>query len=226
MALATIDEIIPTRERGKVSVWAVEDSASFRSAVVQVLNSISGIRCTQSFPTMDVALESLGKGSPPDVLLMDIHLPGSSGVDSVIKIRSELPDLPILLLTINEDHSSIMRVICAGALGYLVKTASVNTIKSAIYEVNHGEADMPPQIARSVQTLFDDCPPKNSRDRLSSQQQQTLTLLTEGKNRSEIAEILNCEATALGRDIRTLYGKLHKHSRSPAAAKLIRNKTF
>ena len=210
----------------KISVWTIEDSDSYRAAIVQVLNTIEGIECTQAFSSCEAAIETLLVKNPPDVILMDIHLPGISGVEGVTQIRAKFPDLHIIMLTINEDHASIMQAICAGATGYLLKTSSLETIGNAIFEANEGGAPMTPQIARSVLKLFARHTPPKEDHGLSSQELKVLELLVEGKIKKEVAERLNLSYHTVDNYVRRIYKKLHVHSLSAAVAKAINEKMF
>ena len=226
MSHLSVDETNAETEQGTISVWAVEDSDSYRTAVVQVLKSIVGVECTGSFSSCEEAIESLGSCQSPEVILMDIHLPGMSGVEGVAKIRSEFPDIHIIMLTVNEDHSSIMGAVCAGATGYLLKTSSLEEIGNAILQVNQGGAPMTPRIARSVLNLFTKHAPSKEDYGLSSQERRVLELLVEGKIKKEVADTLDLSYHTVDNYVRRIYRKLHVHSLSAAVAKAIGEKLF
>lgn len=207
-------------------VWTIEDSDSYRHAIARVLNSMGGVECAQSFSSCEDAIESLRDGPAPNVILMDIHLPGISGVEGVRQIKSTSPDIHIIMLTVTEDHSSIMQAICGGATGYLLKTSSMEMIGQAIFEVMNGGAPMTPQIARSVLHLFARHSPAKVDYGLSKQERRVLELLVEGKLKKEVADRLGLSYHTVDNYVRGIYRKLHVHSLSAAVAKAVRDRIF
>lgn len=209
-----------------IDVWAIEDSDTYRIAIVRVLNSIDGIRCTKAFPNCEEAIQSLNSDNRPRVVLMDINLPGITGVEGVRQIKAEAPDILIIMLTAIENHSSIMQAICAGATGYLLKTSSMDTISQAIFDVVQGGAPMTPQIARSVLHLFVRHVPTEADYGLSKQETRVLDLLVEGKAKKEVADVLQLSYHTVDNYVRGIYRKLHVHSLSAAVAKAVRERLF
>ena len=130
------------------------------------------------------------------------------------------------MLTINEDHDSIMQAVCAGATGYLLKTSSLDAIGSAIFEAKNGGAPMTPQIARSVLKLFAQHTPPKEDYGLSTQEQRVLELLVAGKIKKEVADMLDLSYHTVDNYVRRIYKKLHVHSLSAAVAKAINDKLF
>jgi DNA-binding NarL/FixJ family response regulator len=210
----------------EIDVWAIEDSETYRAAIVRVLNSIPRIRCSGVFSSCEEALHHLRKSPGPRVLLMDINLPGITGIEGIQQIMDFSPSTDIIMLTVINDHPSIMQALCAGATGYLLKTASMKNIAQAIFEVVEGGAPMTPQIARSVLRLFVRHTPAPANYRLSKQEKNVLELLVEGKAKKEVAALLEISYHTVDNHVRAIYRKLHVHSLSAAVAKAIKEKVF
>jgi DNA-binding NarL/FixJ family response regulator len=209
-----------------IEVWTIEDSEDFRNAIVLVLNSIPGIRCDKAFSSCEEAIDELRKNPGPRVLLLDINLPGMTGLEGIQQIKALSSGTDIIMLTVINDHSSIMQALCAGATGYLLKTSSMQSIRAAIFEVVDGGAPMTPQIARSVLRLFVRHSPAKVDYGLSKQETNVLELLVEGKVKKEIAEILRLSYHTVDNYVRGIYRKLHVHTLSAAVAKAVREKLF
>lgn len=213
-----VDEII--------DVWTVEDSEGYRNAIVRVLNSIPRIRCQRAFSSCEELIQRLKQSTGPRVLFMDINLPGITGVEGIQQVKALSPCTEIIMLTVINDHSSIMQALCAGATGYLLKTSSMEAIGNAIFEVVNGGAPMTPQIARSVLGLFVRHAPVKADYGLSNQERNVLELLVDGKVKKEIADQLGLSYHTVDNYVRGIYRKLHVHSVSAAVAKAVREKLF
>ena len=135
-------------------VWLVEDNHTFRNTVARVLADVEGIECTQHFSNAEDALDALDGGGVPDVLLLDVQLPGLNGIEAVQKIKSISPATRVVILTAFNDHDKVFKAICAGASGYLLKTSPVERIVESIHEALAGGAPMTPQVASSVLQMF------------------------------------------------------------------------
>lgn len=209
-----------------IDVWTIEDSDGYRTAIVRVLNAIPRVRCDRAFSSCEAAIQYLQSAPGPRVLFLDINLPGITGLEGIQKIKSLSAATDIIMLTVINDHSSIMQALCAGATGYLLKTSSMENISDAIFEVVDGGAPMTPQIARSVLRLFVRYTPTRVDYGLSRQETKVLELLVEGKAKKEIADILRLSYHTVDNYVRGIYRKLHVHSLSAAVAKAIREKLF
>src|SRR5580658_2392154 len=119
-------------------VWLVEDNHTFRNTVARVLGDVEGIECTQHFSNAEDALDALDGGGVPDVVLLDVQLPGLNGIEAVQKIKSISPASRVVILTAFNDHDKVFKAICAGASGYLLKTSPVDKIVESIREVLAG----------------------------------------------------------------------------------------
>src|SRR5688572_29520427 len=105
-----------------ISVWLVEDNHTFRNAIARVLNQVDDLECPQDFSNSEDALELLATGTVPDVVLVDVELPGLNGIEAVRRMKAMSPATRIIMLTVFDDHDKIFKAICAGASGYLLKT--------------------------------------------------------------------------------------------------------
>ena len=205
------------------AVWLVEDNASFRGAVAQVINRIDGLCCPRSFATCEEALEALAKEDPPAIVLLDVGLPGMNGIDGIREIKALAPETQALILTVFDDEEKVFRAICAGASGYLLKTAPVEEITAGIREVIAGGAPMNGRIAKKVLTMFSRLAPQPSDDYgLTAREQEVLHLMTEGLIKKEIAARLEISFHTVDTHLRKIYQKLHVNTVSGAVAKAVR----
>jgi DNA-binding NarL/FixJ family response regulator len=209
-----------------IEVAIVEDNHIIREGLAALINGTSGYKCVGDYFDCESFLLDLEK-IDPDVVLMDIALPGISGIEGVKKATEKKPGLDVLMLTIYEDSEKVFDALCAGACGYLVKKTPPSRLLEAIKEVNEGGSPMSSRIARQVITAFKDgniSSDEESDFNLSLREKEVLTLLGEGNNYKEIADELFISVDTVRHHIRNIYKKLHVHSRSEAVAKAIRRK--
>lgn len=208
------------------TVWTIEDNEGYRHTLVRVINQSEAARCEQAFASCEEALEALRQGPAPHVILMDINLPGMSGVDGVRAFKSLAPATEIVMLTMFSRHSTVLQALCAGASGYLLKTAPPEIIVQSISEVINGGAPMSPQIARSVLSLFTQFVPTNVDYGLTGREKAVLELLVKGQTKKEIADALQISYHTVDKHVRSIYEKLHVHSLSAAVAKAVQGRLF
>jgi DNA-binding NarL/FixJ family response regulator len=208
------------------SVWTVEDNEGYRNTLVRVINQADTVRCDQAFSSCEEALEALRQGARPKVILLDINLPGMSGVDGVREFKSIAPDTEVVMLTMFSHHSTVFEALCAGASGYLLKTSTPETLVQSIAEVIDGGAPMSPRIARSVLHLFTQHAPTNVDYGLTSREKNVLELLVKGHTKKEVANRLEISYHTVDKHVRSIYDKLHVHSLSAAVAKAVKEKLF
>ena len=204
-----------------ISIWLVEDNATYRGAVARALDRTPGLRCTGAFGRCEDALRRLRDDHPPEVILLDIGLPGLSGLDGISQLKALSPATSIIILTVFEDTDTIFRAICAGASGYLLKTSPAARVAQAIREVLGGGAPMTRQVAKSVLNRFAKLagpPPEHD---LSRRERETLEFLVQGLTTKEIGERLGLSIHTVDTHLRNIYRKLHVHSRSAAVAKAL-----
>jgi DNA-binding NarL/FixJ family response regulator len=207
-----------------IKVVLVEDNNTIREGLAALINGTNGYNCIGSFSNCESFLLKL-ETMKIDVVLMDIGLPGMSGIDGISKAKKIKPDLNILMLTIYEDSQSVFKALCAGACGYLVKKTPPSRLLEAINDVYEGGAPMSSLIARQVITVFQKNQNKKHEQTgtdLSDREIEVLTSLSDGNNYQEIADRLFISVDTVRHHIRNIYRKLHVHSQSEAVAKAIR----
>jgi len=203
-------------------VAIIEDQREFREGLAFLIDSSEGYRCPQRFGSMEEALDPLGR-DPPDVVLVDIGLPGISGIEGIRLLNERHPSLPVLMLTVYNDDERIFEAMCAGACGYLLKKTPKARILECIREVLDGGAPMSPEVARRVVELFRQVrPPRDAGYQLTTQEQRLLTLLGEGHHYKTAADQLSITVNTVSTHMRHIYEKLQVHSKSEAVAKALR----
>lgn len=203
-----------------VTVSIVEDAAGVREGLVRLLDSAPGFRCLASYPDAESALAGIPK-QIPEVVLMDIDLPGMNGVDCVRKLKALLPDVRVVMLTVYENPEKIFDALSAGAVGYLLKKRLAEDLLAAIQDACAGGAPMSSQIARKVVQFFQQIPASSSMESLSARELEVLDLLAKGFLVKEIADRTGLGYGTVRTYIRRIYEKLQVHSRSQAVAKYL-----
>jgi len=170
-----------------VSVWIVEDDPLFRKAIKKLLAAAEGIERPQAFETCEEALDACKREDAPEAVLMDIELPGMSGIEGIRRVKTISPSSHIIMLTVHEDNDRIFEAICAGASGYLLKPSSAEQITAAVRAARQGGATINPQIASKVLGMFADLAvPKGEYD-LTDREREVLEELVAGKTTKRIA---------------------------------------
>ena len=206
------------------SVWLIEDNAAYRRSLVKVLGQTPGFTCTGAFGALEDALEALGArpAAAPQVVLLDIGLPGLDGVSGLPRLRAAAAGARILMLTSFDDPDRIFRAICAGASGYLLKTAGALKIIESLHEVLAGGAPLSPPVARAVLTMFARLPAAAAADYgLSPRETQLLERLVAGRTIKEAAADLAVSYHTVDTHLRRIYDKLHVRTRQGAVAKAV-----
>ena len=204
------------------TLWIVEDHTSFRRTLVRVLNAETGFQCTRDFDSCEKLLAALLPPDAPDLLLLDVGLPGMSGLDGIRLIRERSPEMLIIILTVFEDDDKVFQAICAGASGYLLKTSSAADITQAVHDALAGGSPMNPRIARRVLQMFSKFAPKQSDYGLSEREKEILQLMTTGLIKKEIADRLALSIHTVDTYLRRIYEKLQVNTRTGAVAKALR----
>ena len=212
--------------RQPVSVWLIEDNHIFRNTVARALARVDGVECSQHFANAEDALDALLRGGVPDVVLLDVELPGQNGIEAVRKIKSISPATRVVMLTVFDDHEKVFKSICAGASGYLLKTSPVDRIVESIHEALSGGAPMTPHVASAVLKMFSQFAQPKQDYGLTTREQEILELMTKGLIKKEIADHLSCSYHTVDTHLRNIYTKLHVHSRSSAVAKALKERLF
>jgi DNA-binding NarL/FixJ family response regulator len=206
-----------------LDVWLVEDNDSYREAIMELIEETDRLQPI-AFRSCEEMTGALEEGHIPQVALMDIELPGASGIEGVKRIKAASPTSQIVMLTIHADSDRVFEAICAGASGYMLKSASADELLEAIDDVLRGRAPMDGQIARKMLKMFKHIAgPKGEYD-LTDREKEVLELLVEGLTKKQIADRLVISFHTVDTHIRNIYAKLHVHSRSDAVAKALRER--
>ncbi len=205
-----------------IKVSIVEDNADMRESVALLLDQAPGLRCVGAYATAEAAVRELA-AQKPDVALVDINLPGMNGIECVAKLKTQLPQLQVLMLTRYEQSDLIFDSIRAGASGYLLKHTPAAELIQAVEQVHAGGAPMTMQIARKVINHFQQIrQPASDMEKLTAREQEVLALLAKGYLYKEIASQLGISINTLRNHLRTIYDKLHVHSRTEATVKYLK----
>lgn len=211
----------------EIQVALVEDDAGVRANLAAMLNSSPGFSCQAAYEDGPSALRGIPQNRP-DVVLMDINLPGMLGTECVRQLKTVAPGLPVLMLTVYDDSEQIFKSLMAGATGYLLKRTPKDKLLDAIREVNNGGAPMSRQIARRVVQFFQEidhlpptAPSASSLHGLTDREQQVLAALAKGYAYKEIADHLKISFETVRTHVRSIYEKLHVHSRTEAVLKYL-----
>jgi DNA-binding NarL/FixJ family response regulator len=204
------------------TLWIVEDHAAFRRTLVRVLNAETGLHCTRDFDSCEKLLVALAQDDAPHLILLDVGLPGMSGLDGIRLIKERAPKTLMVILTVFEDDDKVFKAICAGASGYLLKTSSVAEITQAVRDALAGGSPMTPRIARRVLEMFSELAPKHSNYGLSDREKEILQLMTTGLIKKEIADRLTLSVHTVDTYLRRIYEKLEVNTRTGAVAKALK----
>jgi DNA-binding NarL/FixJ family response regulator len=205
-----------------ISVSIVEDNDKLRGTLVRVVNRADGFRCVSDYANAEDALKDLPQARP-DVVLMDINLPGMNGVECVRQLKQLLPQTQVMMLTVYEDTENIFNALTAGASGYMLKRTSTKELLEAIQEVHRGGSPMTMHIARKVVLSFQKtAATAPATENLSEREQQVLDLLSQGLMYKEIADKLEISYETVHTYIRRIYEKLQVRTRTEAVAKFLR----
>lgn len=201
-------------------VAIVEDNDDFREALFHILQGTEGFRCVGQYESVEEAIKILPKAN---VVLMDIGLPGKSGIEGARLVKQKYPDTQVIMLTVFDDDKNIFDAIVAGANGYILKKTQPAKLLLAIEEAAAGGMPMTPMVARHVVEMFRRHIPAQKEDpSLTSRERQVLSLLVDGLNYNMVAEKLFISLDTVRNHIRHIYDKLHVHSKSQAVAKALR----
>lgn len=205
-----------------ISVSIVDDDAGLRSSLVRLIDESSGFRCLSNHSTAESALREIPRVNP-EVVLMDINLPGLNGVECVRRLKPLLPVTQIIMLTVYNQAEHIFEALAAGATGYLLKTTKPEELLAAIKDVHEGNSPINSSIARKIVQLFQKAAlPGSETAALSPRELEVLDLLAKGYLYKEIAEKVGISFATVRTHVRHIYEKLHVRSRTEAVAKHLR----
>jgi len=208
-----------------IKVAIFEDNKSLRTGLYQLVDGSNGFECVGAYPDCSNILQNLD-ATKPDVLLMDIGMPGISGIEAVQIVKCKYPEVKILMQTIFEDTEKIFQSVCAGASGYILKNTSPARILEAIRETFEGGAPMSPSIAAKVLKIVQDSSSSVQvySFQLSEREKEVLACLVKGMSYKLIADNCFISIDTVRGHIRNIYEKLHVNSKSEAVVKAIRDK--
>ena len=214
-------------------VWIIEDDASFRETIVQVLEYTPGFDCRAAYGSVEEALAAAdvaqrsGVETMPRVVLLDVNLPGQTGIEGLGELKAALPNANIVMLTIRDDADTVYAALGAGASGYLLKSSGVDQIIVAVREAAAGGMLMPAPVARRVLAAFRDRAERSATPDsygLTRREQEVLAEMVEGYTQKEIAERLSVSPHTVNSHVQHVYEKLHVNSGNAAVAKALRER--
>ena len=205
-----------------ITVSIVEDQDQLRNTLARVLNRADGFECVSTYGSAEAALEELPQ-KKPNVVLMDINLPGMNGVECVRKLKQVAPQIQIVMLTVYEDTENIFNALAAGASGYLLKRTTSAELLESLREVHRGGSPLTAHIARKVVQSFQrPTSATETTEDLSPREKEVLDCLSQGFLYKEIAEKLGISYETVHTYIRRIYEKLQVRTRTEAVAKFLR----
>jgi DNA-binding NarL/FixJ family response regulator len=207
----------------QIKVAIVDDDEGIRTSLATLIRRSPNVKLAGDYANAETALKEIPR-HPPDVVLMDINLPGMKGVECVQQLKAALPGVQFLMLTVYEDSDSLFNSLKAGASGYLLKRTASARLLEAIRDVHSGGSPMTPQLARRVVQFFTR-PAEGSPSSLAGLtpgEREFLDQLSNGYAYKEIADRMNISIDTVRSYVRTVYEKLHVHSRTEAVVKYLR----
>lgn len=204
-----------------ITISIVEDQPDMRESLVEWLGHAPGIQCVGAHANASEALRDI-PGENPEVVLMDINMPGMNGIECVSRLKEKMPKTYIIMLTTYDESDLIFDSLKAGANGYLLKNTTREELVKAVEQVHAGGAPMSLKIARKVISFFHQNKKTSSElEQLTAREQEILKLLAKGYMYKEIADHLGISMSTVRSHITAVYEKLHVHSRTEAAMKLV-----
>ncbi len=204
-----------------IKIWIVEDDAGYRSNLRRTLNLEEHITCGRVFPSCIEFFRAIENDAHPDLVLMDLGLPGMSGMEGIQQLKTIAPDVTVIVLTVFADKKSVLQSLDAGAAGYLLKAAMPEEIVRGLQQVFLGGAALSPSVAKLVLEEMRNPEPADPFD-LSAREIEVLEQLAQGLSVKEIAIELHIARSTVAGHLEKIYGKLHTHSQSGAVAKALR----
>jgi DNA-binding NarL/FixJ family response regulator len=211
---------MPAPESSPIKVSIVDDDKDLRASLATLIRGAASLKLLGTYANAATAIEDIPK-RPPDVVLMDINMPGMAGIECVRRLKAIVPAVQFLMLTVYEDSDSLFNSLKAGASGYLLKRTSSSQLLDAVRDVHSGGSPMSPQLARRVVQFFSNPQGGSQVSHLSPGEREFLQLLAKGYVYKEIAEHMGISTDTVRYYVRTVYEKLHVHSRTEAVVKFL-----
>jgi DNA-binding NarL/FixJ family response regulator len=207
-----------------ITVVNIDDQREIRDGLAVLIDATQGFKCVGRYRSMEDALAGIG-ANPPDIALVDIGLPGMSGIEGIKLLKERYPKIAPLMLTVYGDDNRIFAALCAGACGYLLKKTPPARLLEGLKEAMEGGSPMSPEVARRVIDLFREIrPPDNADYELTPHEARLLRMMVEGHNYKSAAKEFGVTTHAISFHMRRIYEKLQVHSKSEAVAKALRNR--
>jgi len=205
-----------------LSIAIIEDQAAIREGLAFLIDNTPGFKCLGRYRSVESALREIGN-ELPEVVLMDIGLPGMSGIEGIRVLKARYPNLLFLTVTVYDDDERIFQAICAGASGYILKKTPPARLLEYIQEAKTGGAPMSPEIAKKVVDLFRrNPPPRKAEHDLTAHELRLLRMFVDGHTCKTAAADLGVTVHAVTWHLRSIYEKLHVHSKTEAVSKALR----
>ena len=206
----------------KIQVMIIEDDDNYRESIQSLISESDKMECKYAVDSCEEAFEILEKDYVADVILLDIKLPGISGIEGIRKIKAISPTTHIIILTVFDDDDKIFNAICLGASGYLLKSSSIQKIEEAVENVLCGGAVMTPSIAAKVLQMFGQYSQPKQDYGLTQREKEILRLLIDGMSKKYIAEQLYISLYTVDTHLKNIYSKLHVHSQMDMITKTLK----
>ncbi len=221
MEASMIKTATSSQKSDLITVWLVEDNDHFRKTMANLIET-SGMHCAHSFETCEDAIRAFHTDAPPEIILLDIGLPGMSGVEGIGRFKTLSSSTHIIILTVHNDDTNLFKAICAGASGYLLKDSPPERVIAAIKEVLQGGAPMNPPIARRVLEMFAQRQAPKGEYGLTDREKEILEYTVSGFTKRTIADKLFVSYHTVNTHLKNIYGKLHVHTRSGVVSKVLK----
>lgn len=202
-----------------IKVCIIEDHADFRNTLRTAIDATATLECAVAFSNAEDAFEYLNESPAPDIIVLDLGLPGMDGIEAIPKLRDLAPDSKVLVLTVFENKTRVFQALGAGASGYLMKASGIKSIIQGIEDAHSGIAPLSAEIAQMVFATFSAFKPATQDADMSEREVEVLRKLADGATRIEIASDLQVSRHTIDSHVRNIYRKLHVHNVSGAISK-------
>ncbi len=203
-----------------ITVWLIEDNRHFSEAIECILKTEDGITLKESFRSAEAGLKALAKKTPPQVIILDLGLPGMDGVAAIPEIVQLAPECNVLVLTTDDGRGKVIAAIANGAAGYLLKGDDLDAIVSGIRDVVDGRAAVNSRVSRMILDVFRRIPKPPPEANLTERESEILCLLADGKIKKEVADVLGISYYTVDTHVKRIYKKLQVNNLSGAIARM------
>ena len=213
-----IKEMSHSKIEKQINIWLVEDNVRYRKTLIGLIDRTSDMHCSELFSSCEDAINFNNHGNDPDVILLDIGLPGMSGICGIEKFKVLYPSTYILILTVYDDHDNVFEALCAGSSGYLLKDSPPEKIIDSIYEVLAGGAPMNMKIAHKVLEMFTKLKSQTKIYGLTDREKEILHFLADGLTKQQIADKISLSFHTVNTHLKNIYAKLHVNTSTGAVS--------